>query len=121
MTLTNSSAPSSTRDPYAEALYKRSLQLNLDFFSPHSDHRRRRIWKAVGSRPGKKTVSRTYTLEEVWVNAPTEIIAKRIAKSHFAIYGIRLSGIYECSWEEYGRHLERAGFEISRANVKSPS
>jgi hypothetical protein len=117
MTPTTSYRPPPPRDPYQDALDERARQINLDFFSPLNDYRKKRIFCAFAHDPAdrkrKNSPRNPYSLNEVWVQAPTEFIATRVAKNHFKLYSRRFSHIYECSWQEYAIHLKKVGFEIT--------
>lgn len=92
--------------------------------SPHEQHpelfdlpgdiRRRRIYRAHGSKliSPKGARKKKWRHSSVHINAPTIQIATRTAARHFKLYSERLDSIYEISWTEYARALEKAGFKI---------
>jgi hypothetical protein len=86
-----------------------------ELFDLPGDLRSRRIYRAFGSYllSSKGARHKRYGTHEVFVNAPTLTIATRTAKRWLkTVHRCRLDGIYEITWHEYARILERSGFTI---------
>lgn len=85
-----------------------------ELFDLPNDRRKRRIFRAVGSRlvSPKGAKRKVWKSTDTYVNSPTPAIAIRVARQHFKILRYRLDTIYELTWREYGEVLRRAGVEV---------
>jgi hypothetical protein len=94
-----------------------------ELFDLPGDLRGRRIFRAFGSRLVSPKGARRKKWQhcDVFVNAPTLAIATRTGKRWLkTVHRCRLDGIYEITWHEYARILEKSGFTIEwPAPVKS--